>query len=562
MKNEIAILDSSGQPMAAVGGAYEAANRLNRETALWHAPSISADRAVLANKEQLDAKAKDMTRNEGYALGAVATHRDSIVGGEYRLNARPDYKALGADEAWAEEFQAVVESQFSLWAESPDCWPDAARQATFTGLVRLAVSSFALTGEYLATGEWLRDSGRPANTAIKMVNLDRLCNPNDAADTEYLRRGVEVNMFGAPQAYYIRNGHRNDTWLGAGSYTWSRIPAAKPWGRAMVLHYFEPWDIEQSRGVSDIVSVLKDMRMLQKFRDVNLQNAVVNATYAAVIESELPSDVLYAQLGEGDSKMLTTYMGALSEYVAGSRNLAIDGVKIPHLFPGTKFNMQRAGDPGGLGSDFEQSLMRHLAAPFGLSYEEFSRDFTKTNYSSARAGMAQTHRFMQSRKRLAADRFANSVYRLRLEEMINKGEVPMPRGKTAAHFYEGLNKEAYCRATWIGASRGQIDELKETQAAVLRINAGLSTLEIECARLGEDFREILNQQAREMKMKKSLGLTMDLNPNKPSAMKQAQSNASQKQDDDEAQDTGEAVAAALMQQAVAGMHQVPVDDGL
>lgn len=167
--------------------------------------------------------------------------------------------------------------------------------------------------------------------------------------------------------------------------------------------------------------------------------------------------------------------------------------------------LQPAGQPGGVGSEFEQSLLRHIAASLGLSYEQFSRDYTKTNYSSARASMNETHKYMQSRKKIVADRFASAIFALWFEEAMNKGEITtIPRGK--ANFYDGLNKDAYLSCAWIGASRGQIDELKETEAAVLRIEKGLSTYEKEAARLGEDFRELFAQRAREKRMMEQLGI--------------------------------------------------------
>ena len=67
-------------------------------------------------------------------------------------------------------------------------------------------------------------------------------------------------------------------------------------------------------------------------------------------------------------------------------------------------------------------------------------------------------------------------------------------------------REALTSCDWIGASRGQIDELKETEAAVLRIEQGLSTREEEAAKLGKDWRRVYRQRAREKRMEQSLGL--------------------------------------------------------
>lgn len=78
-----------------------------------------------------------------------------------------------------------------------------------------------------------------------------------------------------------------------------------------------------------------------------------------------------------------------------------------------------------------------------------------------------------------------------------------------------LAKEAFTQCKWIGSGVGQIDELKETQAAILRIASGLSTYEAEIARLGGDWRENFTQRIRENKVMTDGGLVFDLAAKKP-----------------------------------------------
>src|SRR5690606_21606704 len=120
------------------------------------------------------------------------------------------------------------------------------------------------------------------------------------------------------------------------------VPVRKPWGRLMMLHIVEQLLPDQSRGISDMVSILKEMRMTKKFHEITLQNAVVNATFAAAIESELPPDQAFEQIGAGASDtenpltMAQAMLQQIAEYTGGARNMTIDGVKIPHLYPNTK----------------------------------------------------------------------------------------------------------------------------------------------------------------------------------------------------------------------------------
>lgn len=509
-----AILELQGaatKPMAV--GAYEGADRTSRELAMWAPPIQSADRDMLSDKEIVDARARDVYRNDALVSGATNARQDSIVGALYTLNLKPETKLLGLDETWEREFQEEVETKFTLWAESPNNWLDAARKNTFTEQVRLAVAMEMLAGEILASVEWIKEPGRTYSTALQMIDPDRLCNPFDAADDANLRRGVVRDRFGAPQGYHIREAHTSDYWS-YGGYRWRYIPARKPWGRVQMIHIFDQSRPDQSRGMSDLISAMKEMRITKRYRDVVMQNAVVNATYAAYIESELPSETVFQALGGGEMSSdvigayARNYLGSIAEYMKGSKNLQLDGVRIPHLYPGTKFKLQNAGSPGGLGEGFEKSLLRYIAAGLGQSYEEFSNDYSGSNYSTIKAAVAKTFRSAQARKRRTADRFATHGFRLWFEEAINKNTISsLPRN--APNIYEGQNFDAYTSCDWIGAGRGQIDELKETQAAVLRLKYHLSTYEDEMARSGKDWRKTLAQRKREVEAMDEAGLQID-----------------------------------------------------
>lgn len=496
-------------------GAYEAADRTSRELAMWNPALQSADREILPDKLIMDARVRDSLRNDAYVQNGSTIKKDSIVGEMFLLNAKPNFKVLGLDDVWAEEFQEEVEAKFTLYAESIRNFPDAARKLTLTGLTRLAVGIHAAGGEVLASVEWMRGGYRPFATALQMIDLDRLSNPRGEMDTPTLRGGVHRDRFGAPLGYWIREAHPSD-WTDSNNYSWRYIPATRGqvtgnpgWDRPQMIHIIDQWRPDQTRGLSAMVAALKEMRMTKKFRDVVLQSAVLNATYAASIESDLPTDVVLQQAGGGDPNALSNYssayLGEVAQYLGGSRNIQFDGVKVPVFYPGTKMKLQNAGTPGGVGSEFESSMLRYISAILGVSYEQMSKDYSKANYSNLKAAIADTERRMRVEKRQVADRFAGTFYRLWLEEALNAGEISsMP--KRAPNWYDGLNQEAYSACEWIGASMGQIDELKETQAAVLRLNNGLSTREMELARLGKDWRVVFRQLAREKTAAEDLDL--------------------------------------------------------
>lgn len=494
------------------GGAYEAAERY-RQLAHWNPVIAPANDEILPEKGILDARTRDVLRNDGYVASGARLHRDHIVGHHYLLNAKPETKVLFGreDEIWETEFQEEVETKFSLWAESPLHWPDAARSNTLTSLVRLGVSMFSAGGEVLASAEWMPADGRPFRSAILMLDPDRLCNPNGNEWLPNIKGGIERDRRGAPIAYHILDRHPND-YTARGIRFWRRVMARKPnWGRPQILHIFEQLRPDQARGIAAMTAALAEMRMTKEFRQVELQRAVVAATYAASIESDLPAGDVYSAMGSGEAnpsvEWAAQYLGEIAQYQEAAKGLSIDGVKIPVFMPGTHLKLQTPGNNGPLGADFETSLLRHIAAVLGVSYEQLSRDFSKTNYSSARAAMGETLLHMQAIKKLVADGVANFIYRLWLEEAINTGALESTKGRRMPSFYEGLNAEAYSAAEWIGAGQGQMDPLKETQAAALRLRTQLTTQEIEIARIhGADWRRVMRQIARERALAEKLDI--------------------------------------------------------
>lgn len=537
---------ATGGELAIVGGAHEGASRFD-QLALW-APSLrTADDEIIPEKPILDARARDMLRNDGYVAGGATLHKDNIVGAQFLLNAKPKTKVLFGrdDDAWEREFQEEVETKFGLYAEGQDNWADAKRTKSLTEIVRLAVGAYTAGGEVLASAEWMPDDGRPFRSACMMIDTDRLSDPHFGYGAPNIRGGVEVDRRGAPIAYHIRQAHPAD-WRNAASYQWRRVMAYKPgWGRQMILHVFEENRPEQSRGISSMVTALMEMKMTKGFRKVELQRAVVAATYAASIESDMPSAAeIYTRMGadlpDGSNAALAwmnDYLSAINEYSGGAKNLLIDGAKIPVFMPGTHLKLQNPGNGGPMGDKFEQSLLRYIAAALGVSYEQLSRDYTQTNYSSARAAMGETWKFMVSRKKLVADKVASFIYRLWLEEAINYGALETLKRRNIPNWYEGQNRDAYSACEWIGAGQGLIDPVKETQAHVLQLANGLTTRERVMARInGADWRADFRQLAREKEEAERFGLSFPGSQDTVNALSGSPNDPGDEDDDQETAD--------------------------
>jgi lambda family phage portal protein len=481
--------------LASLQGAHEGASLFSRELADWLPSRGSADADLQFELPVLAARGRDLARNHGVASGSIATLVDNVVGTGFVLNARPDYRALGRTKDWADGWARDTEALWRNWAETTAF--DAGRRMNFHVMTRLMFRTELVEGDACAIPLWLPD--RPGGsggyaTCFQIIDPTRLGNPYDRTDGPLMRGGVEIDEYTAPVAYHVRKTHPYDAgnFLGAAAPAWERIEATTGFGRPGFVHLYTLERPGQTRGKPIMTSVLPMFKMLDHYGRAELQAAVVNAMIAAFVESSMPMEQIM-QLFGGDPE---AYMSTRQEWQAKLKGGAI----IP-MMPGDKLASFTPGRPNAAYGAFTENILRHIGTSMGLPLELLMKDFSKTNYSSARASLLEAWRYFNNRRDWIITHWADVVYSLWLEEAANKGDVEAP------DFY--AKKAAWSRAQWIGDGRGWVDPLKEAQASEQRRKSRVSTLARECAEQGLDWQEVLEQQAAEKKYAESLGIDLE-----------------------------------------------------
>lgn len=492
-----------GQTWQALGGfgyyydsPYQGASLVSRELQGWNPVAGSADSDLLYDINTLVPRARDLDRNHGIASGARQTKLDNVVGIGLRLAPTPDYRALGKDKAWAMEWGRKVKSLWRPWAETTAC--DCQNTSTFTGLTRIVFSGCMLNGESLALPMWLPSDRTPFATKLQVIESDRLSTPIGRIDGQYMRGGIQIDDYGKPLSYWIRKAHPGDAYIGVLPQVvqWENISSETPWGRKRVLHIHDQDRIGQHRGKPDLTSVLTQFKMLDHYQKTEIQAAVVQAMVAAFIETPLDSQTMATMLGgDVDSPEFISYLKQKNEY-----RVNLKGAAVLPLFPGDKMTPFSPTRPNSAYGPFTGNVLKHIAAGLNMPYELLLKDFSQTNYSSARAALLEAWRFFIGRRKFLVDAWATPVYELWLEEAIDSGLIEAP------NFYQ--NRFAYSRAKWIGPGRGWVDPVKEAQGAALRMDNYMSTLEAECAEQGLDWEEVLEQVAAERAAMAELHLPM------------------------------------------------------
>lgn len=493
--------------MKPAAAAFTAGDRSSRELAGWRPTLQSADADMLDEKDATEARAIDLVRNNGIASGAVQSRKDRVIGSKFRLVLTPDYRTLGMDRTALREWAKIIEGHFSAWADDPACLVDAQRKRTFTEFLRDAEAIKFTQGESFTSREWrfAPFGGSPYGTCFQLIEPERVCNPI-GGDMTKIRAGIESDSWGAAVAYHVRTKHQNDIGTGGVSAfpVWDRITKYNKFGWLQMIHNFDQQRANQTRGFSPMASVVKRLKMLDRQENVQLELAIIAASLAIVIESQFGPNSAMDALGASQMGQLAEYVGAQADFKKGSPVL-FDGVKIPHLFPGEKLNVQQAQPPGEQFAAFQEAMLRHAARGLNTSYESLSGDYSKTSYSSARAAMAESWGAVQSAREFGPARMATQMFRLWLREAVIRDLVPLPDGIDKNSFIQKESLLAKC--SWIGAGRSAIDELKSAKASELMINTNQTTLAQVVADNGEDWEDVLEQRAEEKRMMDELGIS-------------------------------------------------------
>lgn len=513
-----ALIDQYGAPLPASATgtllrdgpapAYAAAGAAQELMTYW--PALhSADSAILPDRSITTARTHDMVRNDPTAVAAVNRLLDLLVGALVRMASRPDAAALGFDTKNKTDRDLVralarkLDSEFRLFLKDPQKRCDAQRKLTGQGIFRLAARTFATLNETCAAMMWRPEARGRYATCVLLVDPERVSNPNNMADFGNNRGGIEFSDIGEPLAYHVRQAHPGDWYQSQKTMTWERVPRTTPFGRPSFIHAFEAEREGQSRAMSPFAALVPLMRMIARYAQLELNNAAANAMFAAFLYSNLPIADATAQF---TPQGLTFADKRFEHYLKNPPT--VGGVRVPVLGIGDELKINAQPRPTTAFPAFLTAFLQRVAAARGISYEQLAMDWSRTNYSSARAALNEVWRTISRMFAQFSEQLLDPIRYCVVEEAFDRGYVESP--PTAPDFWE--MPAAYLNGRWIGPGRGYVDPVKEAEAANMRIDGLLSTLQDEAAEQGDDWEELLDQAEVEQEELTLRKLTRKSNP--------------------------------------------------
>ena len=255
---------------------------------------------------------------------------------------------------------------------------------------------------------------------------------------------------------------------------------------------------EQRRGIPVLSPVIEPLSQLGNYTEAELTAAVISGLYAVFIESDA-NNIEGADTGELESVRNDLLVDGEDD-----TTIELAPGMVVGLNPGEKANTANPGRPNTNFDPFVTSILRQIGSALEVPYELLIKNFT-SSYSASRAALLEAWKMFRKRREWFAANFTQIVYEEWLNEAFLLGRIDLKNYGT-----DILIDKAWSKSQWNGPSQGQIDPLKEANAAVIRINNGLSTRTRETAELnGGDFELNVGMLAKENKLFEKKGVAIN-----------------------------------------------------
>jgi lambda family phage portal protein len=481
----------SGNKPRNSGYSHHGANTTKKGLIGWDASSYGAGEDIDKNLPLMRQRSRDLYM--GGALvgtGALKTTRTNVIGAGLTVKPSIANHILGISSDEADAWQRKAQDEFNLWAETKDC--DAARRNNFAELQQLAFMEWLMNGDVFAALPYIPRPGNPLDVRVLLIDADRVCDPLPKDTSKEICQGVETGPNGEVVAYHVCNQHPVYSGLASKPKKWARVEAfGGKTGRPNILHIMESERIGQARGVPILAPIIEAAKQLGRYTEAELIAAVVAGMFTVFIGTETPN----APLGEGPVP-LDEQIDSGDENTIELGNGAIVG-----LGPNEKATVADPHRPYAGYDSFVVAICRQIGAALELPYEILVKQFT-ASYSASRASLLEAWKMFKMRRSWFVSDFCQPIYEEVIIEAVAKGRLGAPGFWSAPEI-----RKAYLKAEWYGPTQGQIDPLKEVNAAKIRVGEGFSTRARETSELtGGDFEMNVRQRAHEEALMEEAGL--------------------------------------------------------
>lgn len=442
----------------------------------FQAQSKSPARDIDDNNLTLRQRSRMLYMAAPIATSAIRSNRTNVVGNGLKLKCTINRERLGMTQEAAEAWQKRTEAEFDLWASRKNAC-DATGVNDFYSIQQLCMTASLLSGDaFVLLKHYKRTDLLPYSLRLHVIEADRIRTPTNKVvmhpgrttgkwkNGNIIYDGVEVDNNGMIQAFHIANTYPYEFHSAGTEFT--RVEAyGQETGLPNILHIMESERPDQYRGVPYLAQVIEPLLQLRRYTEAEITAALIQSFITAFIVTKAGADQMPLNEVPRDniSRDANEY-----EMGPGTINVLEEGEDVKFsspTHPETGFDV------------FVRAVAAQIGAALEIPADLLLKEFN-SSYSASRAALLEAWKAFRMRREWLTNDLCRPVYEAWLTEAIALGRISAP-----GFLSDPLIRSAYLSSDWIGPSQGQIDPVKEVTAAIMAIEAGLSTRSAESIKL-------------------------------------------------------------------------------
>jgi lambda family phage portal protein len=440
----------------------------------WNPPLENINALVASGGPRLLARARELVVTNGYAANACEAFASNLIGDGIKPSSLIEDPAL----------RDRVQKLWLAWTDEAD----ADGLTDFYGLQAMVAREMFVAGECFVRMRPRRaEDGLLVPIQLQLLQSEML--PFEKIETatngNRIRCGIEFNLIGRRVAYHFRRRHPGDsTDQRVAVPETVRVPAED------ILHIYRPIDAGQIRGLPHVAPAMVRLFLLDQYDDAELDRKKTAAMFAGFITKTAPEEPM---MGEGVADLDGT---AITSLEPGTMQV---------LLPGEDVKFSSPADVGGGYEAFQYRTLLSVSASLGLPYHLVTGDVRQANYSSLRAELVEFRRRVEQLQHgVVAHQLCRPVWARWLETAVLSGALEIPDFARSPARYRPVN--------WIPPRWDWVDPLKDIQAQVLAMEAGIVSRRKVVEATGYDVEEIDRENAADAARVAALGLHYRTSP--------------------------------------------------
>ena len=469
--------------------AFKAANK-DRLTADWLSSGGDINQELRAQLHILRARARSQEQNSNMARRFLRLNEIHIVGPDgFNLQVKGKLKNGKLDTKGNKH----TEADFKKWAKRGVC--EISGRHSFKDVQRISVRTAARDGECLIRMHNVQPSQRnPWGFVIEMLDparLDQRLN-EDLKNGNRIRLGVELNGANRPVAYWLKRGERNGLFNFTEKH--DRVEADD------LIHWFDSERPEQLRAATWMCSAMLTMHHVNEYQEAAIVAARAGASKMGFYTAPDGNPHALGDDTDGDED------GAdlLEDFEPGKLDL---------LPPGYGFTGFDPKYPHEAYGPFIKVNQHDAAMGLGVSYHALTGDLADVNFSSIRSGTQEE----RENWKVKQDSFSAGLMEIIYLRWLNMAVL---NKRVGANLSQENALDRYGDHDWKGRRWQWVDPLKDIQAIILAINAGMTSPKRVASELGLDVEELLDEIAEFQQMLKEKNITLPVVPKASASAKE------------------------------------------